>query len=73
MRTIRLKKYDIYFNFDFSIRIEKARNHYAAISMKDQRKVLVEGRTMKELIEKADETGEGYIISPILDKDVTYF
>ena len=50
----------------------KNRNRYAALDIKDYNKVIAEGKTIEELIRKADETGEDYIISPILEEGTIY-
>ena len=45
---------------------------YIAVSVFDGDKIISSGKSMKSVIEKADKTGEPYIISPVLEENTTY-
>jgi predicted RNase H-like HicB family nuclease len=48
------------------------KDNYFAVSLSDYDKVISRGNTMESVIEKADKTGEPYMIAPVMDKNITY-
>ena len=49
-----------------------AGTYYVALNVKDNNIVLGEDQSIESLIEKADKTGEDYIIAPVLKENTTY-
>jgi hypothetical protein len=51
---------------------KKEKNTYTAVAANDYEKIIAEGNSMQSVIEKADKTGEDYILAPALDGSATY-
>ena len=51
---------------------KKEKNTYIAVAVNDYEKIIAEGNSMQSVIEKADKTGEDYILAPALDGSTTY-
>ena len=51
---------------------KKEKITHVALAVNDNEKIISEGNSMKSVIEKADKTGEDYIIAPVLEDNTTY-
>jgi hypothetical protein len=45
---------------------------FIALDIKDQSKIIAEGRTINTVIDKAEKTGKKFILTPVLKENCTY-
>jgi hypothetical protein len=45
---------------------------FIALDIKDQSKIIAEGKTINIVIDKAEKTGKKFILAPVLKENCTY-